>query len=67
MWFDDKKEGPGKFIYRQKRQILEGEWAQGMPKCGYLKDLPPMAGGQPRPFPIPSVTIILIFFKSIYV
>jgi hypothetical protein len=44
VWFNDQKEGPGKFIYRQKRQIYEGEWSLGMPKCGTLKDLPPIAG-----------------------
>jgi hypothetical protein len=25
MWFDDLKEGPGKYVYLSKRQCLEGE------------------------------------------
>ena len=55
MWFNDHKEGPGKFIYRVKRQIYEGEWALGLPKCGTLKDLPPITGTLPRTYPIPQV------------
>lgn len=54
-WFNDQKEGPGKFIYRSKRQCYEGEWAKDMPKCGTLRDLPPLAGTQPRMYPIPPV------------
>jgi hypothetical protein len=55
MWYNDKKEGPGKFVYRQKRQILEGEWADGLPRCGTLKDLPPIAGSISKKFLIPQV------------
>ncbi|KAJ3053737.1 hypothetical protein HK097_003507, partial [Rhizophlyctis rosea] len=56
-WFNDLKEGPGKFIYRSKRQCYEGEWAKDMPKCGTLKDLPPLAGTKARTYPIPSLTL----------
>jgi hypothetical protein len=45
MWFNDLKEGPGRFIYRSKRQVYEGEWAQGVPKCGTIIDLPPPPRG----------------------
>ncbi|KAJ3036088.1 hypothetical protein HDV00_003064 [Rhizophlyctis rosea] len=56
-WFNDQKEGPGKFIYRTKRQCYEGEWAKDMPKCGTLRDLPPLMGTQPRKYPIPPLTL----------
>lgn len=36
---NDLKEGPGKFIYKTRKQIYEGEWALGSPKCGSLKDM----------------------------
>ena len=41
MWLNDQKEGPGKYIYRSRRQAFEGEWVKGMPKCGTMVDLPP--------------------------
>ncbi|KAI8913493.1 hypothetical protein EDD86DRAFT_187159 [Gorgonomyces haynaldii] len=44
MWFNDQKEGPGKYVYLKKRQCYEGEWSQGMPKCGTLVDLTPFPG-----------------------
>ncbi len=59
MWFNDLKEGPGKFVYRSKRQIYEGEWAEGMPRCGALRDLPPLPGKSPRQYPIPSIGLEL--------
>ncbi|KAI9093743.1 hypothetical protein DFS34DRAFT_256569 [Phlyctochytrium arcticum] len=43
-FFNDMKEGAGRFIYRLKRQCYEGEWALDMPKCGTVRDLPPLAG-----------------------
>ncbi|KND04473.1 uncharacterized protein SPPG_00200 [Spizellomyces punctatus DAOM BR117] len=43
-FLNDMKEGPGRFIYRTKRQCYEGEWALDTPKCGTLRDLPPLAG-----------------------
>ncbi|KAH9273091.1 hypothetical protein BASA83_004668 [Batrachochytrium salamandrivorans] len=57
MWLQNEKEGPGKFIYRTKRQIYEGEWTMGMPKCGALKDLPPLPGQQARLHPLPPVML----------
>jgi hypothetical protein len=39
MWFNDEKEGPGKFIYLSKRQSYEGEWVGGKPRCGTIKSL----------------------------
>ncbi len=36
MWFNDKKEGPGRFFYKSKKQVYEGEWNQGVAKCGTL-------------------------------
>ena len=56
MWLDDFKEGPGKFIYRLKRQAYEGEWVKGLPKCGTIVDLPPLHGTMPRKYPIPAVS-----------
>ena len=40
MWMNDMKEGPGRFFYRTKHQIYEGEWAMDVPKCGTLVDVP---------------------------
>ncbi|KAJ3321642.1 MORN repeat-containing protein 3 [Blyttiomyces sp. JEL0837] len=57
MWLDDQKEGPGKFIYKMKRQMYEGEWSRGLPKCGTLVDLPPLPGQLPRKYPIPEVKL----------
>lgn len=53
---NDMKEGPGKFIYKTKRQMYVGEWSKGMPKCGTLVDLKPLAGFPSRKYPIPPVT-----------
>ncbi|KAG5457320.1 MAG: hypothetical protein BJ554DRAFT_2704 [Olpidium bornovanus] len=47
MWLNDQKEGPGKFIYKVRRQAYDGEWVMGMPKCGMLVDLPPLPSKSP--------------------
>jgi hypothetical protein len=60
MWLDDQKEGPGKFIYKTKRQAYQGEWAHGMPKCGTLVDLPPLPGSMPKKYPIPEVNPVTV-------
>ncbi|KAI9346815.1 hypothetical protein DFJ73DRAFT_796736 [Zopfochytrium polystomum] len=57
MWLDDMKEGPGKFIYKTRRQMYEGEWSRGLPKCGTLVDLPPLAGHMPKKYPIPVLEL----------
>ncbi|KAJ3154153.1 hypothetical protein HDU86_004695 [Geranomyces michiganensis] len=63
-YLNDLKEGPGRFIYRQKRQCYEGEWALDMPKCGTLRDLPPLAGHEGtgptarKWWPIPQLTLL---------
>eukprot|EP00842_Homolaphlyctis_polyrhiza_P001142 jgi/Hompol1/2028/HPOL_005073-RA len=54
MWLNNEKEGPGKFVYRSKRQVYEGEWTKDMPKCGTLRDLPPLPGQREKLYPIPS-------------
>ena len=40
MWFNDLKEGPGKFIYKEQRRCYQGEWRLDLPKCGTLVDMP---------------------------
>ncbi|KAI8838066.1 hypothetical protein BC829DRAFT_404655 [Chytridium lagenaria] len=57
MWLDDQKEGPGRFIFKTKRQAYEGEWSRGMPKCGTLVDLLPLPGTMPRKYPIPPIKL----------
>ncbi|EGF76275.1 hypothetical protein BATDEDRAFT_92863 [Batrachochytrium dendrobatidis JAM81] len=57
MWLSNEKEGPGKFVYRTKRQVYEGEWTKGMPKCGMLKDLPPLPGQKDRQYAIPQIML----------
>ncbi|KAI8920505.1 hypothetical protein BC831DRAFT_479341 [Entophlyctis helioformis] len=57
MWLNDDKEGPGKFVYRTKRQAYEGEWTKGMPKCGTLRDLPPLPGHREKQYPIPPIQL----------
>lgn len=52
---DDKKEGPGRFIYKVKRQCYKGEWAQDIPKFGTLVDLPPLPGKPAKMFTLPPV------------
>jgi hypothetical protein len=44
MWFDDEKEGPGKFIYLTKRQCYTGEWSRGQPRCGTIENLTSIPG-----------------------
>lgn len=61
-FLNDMKEGPGRFIFRLKRQCYDGEWALDMPKCGTLRDLPPLAGKEGtgpnarKWWPIPEVS-----------
>lgn len=59
MWLDDLKEGPGRYIYLKKRQCLEGEWSNDMPKCGTLVDLNDLPG-QDKKYLIPKVSLSLI-------
>lgn len=40
MWMNDMKEGPGRFYYRSKNQVYQGEWALDIPKCGALSAVP---------------------------
>ena len=40
MWMNDMKEGPGRFYYRSKNQVYQGEWVLDVPKCGTLMALP---------------------------
>jgi hypothetical protein len=58
MWLNDQKEGPGKFIYKTKRQAYEGEWSQGLPKCGTLVDLLPLPGHGPKAYLLPEVSYV---------
>lgn len=55
MWFNDKKEGPGKYVYLKKRLCLEGEWCDGISKCGTLRDL---STTQDKAYLIPEVFYI---------
>jgi hypothetical protein len=57
MFIDDQKEGPGKFIYKKNRQVYEGEWVKGMPKCGAIRDLPPLPKENIHKFLIPPVIV----------
>jgi hypothetical protein len=55
MWFDDQKEGPGKFIYLSKRQCYTGEWSQGQPRCGTIHNLTSIPGHTGTLYPIPPL------------
>jgi len=33
-WMADKKEGPGRFFYKNTNKVYEGEWQNDTPKCG---------------------------------
>jgi hypothetical protein len=57
MWFDDEKEGPGKFIYLQKRQCYKGEWSKGQPRCGTLENLTALPGYPGTLYPIPRLEL----------
>lgn len=39
-WQLGKKHGPGRFIYLSKGRMYEGEWVDGVAKCGVLAELP---------------------------
>ena len=52
MWFNDLKEGPGKFIYKDQRRCYQGEWSMDQPKCGTMVDMPV---GRPKAFQEPFV------------
>ncbi|KAJ3359593.1 hypothetical protein GGF32_009149 [Allomyces javanicus] len=41
IFVNDMKEGPGKFFYKQRHQVYEGEWSADMPKCGTIRDIEP--------------------------
>jgi hypothetical protein len=57
MWMNDLKEGPGRFVFKTKRQYYEGEWANGLPKFGTLSDFPVVQGIESRKFPIPELLL----------
>jgi hypothetical protein len=71
MWFADKKEGPGRFLFRAKRQLYEGEWYQDAPKCGSIIDLPlpknkaHLAQSDAQKFPIPPVSLCNFFRQKL--
>lgn len=52
MWFDDLKEGPGKYYYFSKRQSYIGEWTKGQPRCGTIQNLAPIEGEHQTLLPI---------------
>ncbi|ORX87386.1 hypothetical protein BCR32DRAFT_274527 [Anaeromyces robustus] len=53
MWMNGEKEGPGKFIYKSKRQMYEGQWSNGIPKCGTIIDISELPIYPKRKYPIP--------------
>jgi hypothetical protein len=40
-WTADQRDGPGRFFYKGANKVYEGEWLQGVPKCGQYQDAPP--------------------------
>lgn len=56
-WMNDKKEGPGKFIYRTKRHVYQGEWTADQPRCGTIKDLPPLTNQPPKKRGLPILEL----------
>lgn len=46
---DNKKEGPGRFIYLKKRQMFEGEWFQDVAQCGTIVQFPNSTPVHPIP------------------
>lgn len=57
MWFDDEKEGPGKFIYLANRQCYTGEWSRGQPRCGSITNLSSLPGYPGTLYPIPPIEL----------
>lgn len=57
MWMNDLKEGPGRFVFKTKRQYYDGEWALGLPKFGTLADFPAVKGIESRKYPIPPLLL----------
>jgi hypothetical protein len=57
MWFDDEKEGPGKFIYFAKRQCYNGEWSKGQPRCGTISNIISNAPGLHPLYNIPPIRL----------
>lgn len=39
LWRHDMKNGPGRYHYTSLKRIYEGEWANNVAKCGYLRDV----------------------------
>jgi len=60
-----EKEGPGKFIYKSKRQMYEGQWSNGIPKCGTIVDITELPIYPKRKYPIPPVSHILLYLFNI--
>lgn len=36
---EDKKEGPGRYIYRETRKVYEGEWEKDTARCGEFRPI----------------------------
>ncbi len=49
-FINDKKEGPGRFIYLKKRQLYEGEWLGDVAQCGTMVQFP--SSKPEHPFPV---------------
>lgn len=64
-WGDDKREGPGRYFYKATNKVYEGEWFEGVPKCGQLRDAPPgsfpdepASSTSPEAFSIPALRLL---------
>ena len=54
-WQDGKKNGNGKFYYRDKGQLYEGFWVDGVAKFGTLSDFGRDEATNPTRYLIPQV------------
>lgn len=55
-WLNDQKNGPGRFFYHSTQKVYEGEWIDGVAKCGIYHDFSEEAAyDEDQPFDLPPI------------
>eukprot|EP00033_Pygsuia_biforma_P001859 GCRY01002079.1.p1 GENE.GCRY01002079.1~~GCRY01002079.1.p1 ORF type:complete len:288 (+),score=62.01 GCRY01002079.1:123-986(+) len=54
LWVDNLKEGAGVYFYLSKAQRYDGEWREGIPKCGVMSEFVPEEADDPTGENIPT-------------
>ena len=67
-WKRDKKNGPGRFFFLNKGQLLDGFWIEDINKTGKFIDLDREAAPEPTKYELPEVKsdASLLIFNHLY-